>query len=299
MNLNPDELWNPMLAAEGELGKIKYPKIALPKLNGVRGCNQKGLLLSRSKKPIPNLYTRKLFSIQELTNFEGELVVGDFAHEEVFSISTSGVMSKDGTPDVVWHLFDMFHPTLPFYRRLEDLYDMVKDSSIERIAAVESKVMNSDAELQAYADWALTQGYEGLVLRDPMAKYKNGRSTQGEGGFMRFCPWFRSEATILSIVEGQVNQNESVRNELGYLKKSSHKENMVGSGQAGSVRVRDLVTGIEFNMPVPTDKLQKEMWADKAKYLNAIVKYKFKPSVIVGGKPRFPIYEGIRHSDDM
>lgn len=297
--METNDFFKPMLAAEGELGKIKYPKIALPKLNGVRGCNQKGHLLARSLKPIPNLYTRKLFSIPELTNFDGELVVGDFAHEEVFSISTSGVMSKDGTPDVVWHLFDVFHPSLPFYRRLEDLYDMVKGSSIERIVAVESKVVNSDAELQAYADWALAQGYEGLVLRDPMAAYKNGRSTQNEGGFLRFCPWLRSEAIILDIIEGQVNQNESVRNELGYLKKSSRKENLVGSGQAGSVRVRDLVTGIEFNMPVPTDKLQKEMWANKAKYLNAIVKYKYKPAVIVGGRPRFPQVEGLRSPLDM
>ena len=170
MNLNPDELWNPMLAAEGELGKIKYPKIALPKLNGVRGCNQKGHLLARSKKPIPNLHTRKLFSIPELTDFEGELVVGDFAHEEVFSISTSGVMSKDGTPDVYWYVFDYYHPTLPFYRRLEHLWKgVVGPLGSGRVIGVYGKVVNSDAEVQAYADWALAQGYEGLVLRDPMA----------------------------------------------------------------------------------------------------------------------------------
>lgn len=297
--MTPDNFFKPMLAAEGEIGKIKYPKIALPKLNGVRGCNQKGQLLARSLKPIPNLHTRKLFSIPELTDFEGELVVGDFAHEEVFSISTSGVMSKDGTPDVIWHLFDVFHPTLPFYRRLEDLYGMMKDTTIQRIAAVESKVVNSDAELQAYADWALAQGYEGLVLRDPMAAYKNGRSTQNEGGFMRFCPWLRSEAIILEIFEGQTNQNESVKNELGYLKKSTHKENMIGSGMAGSIRVRDLKTGIEFRMSGTTEAHLKDLWLNQHKYLGKIVKYKFKPAVIIGGKPRFAQWEGLRDPLDM
>ena len=65
------------------------------------------------------------------------------------------------------------------------------------------------------------------------------------------------------------------------------------------MRVRDIKTGTEFNIPVPTDKLQKYMWANKQEFLNAIVKYKYTPAVIIGGKPRFPQYIGVRHPDDM
>lgn len=294
-----EDLWNPMLAAEGELGKISYPKIGLPKLNGVRACNQKGDLLARSLKPIPNIHTRSLFSKLEADGLEGELVVGNLADEEVFSNSTSGVMTRAGSPSVVWHLFDIYHPTLPFYKRLEDLYTLHEGIAIPYTQAVESKVLKNDDDTQEYASWALRNGYEGLVLRDPLAPYKNGRSTQREQGFMRFCPWLRSEAIILEIIEGTINQNESVKNELGYLKKSTHKENLVGSGQAGSVRVRDIKTGIEFTMSVPTDKLQKYMWANKQEFLNKLVKYKFKPAVIIGGKPRFPQWEGLRDPLDM
>lgn len=294
-----ENLWNPMLAAEGELGKISYPKIGLPKLNGVRACNQEGNLLARSLKPIPNLHTRLMFSKKELDGQEGELVVGNLADEEVFTNSTSGVMTRIGEPDVVWHLFDIYHPTLPFYRRLEDLYTLAKESPFPRIQVVESKILYSDEDTQEYASWALRMGYEGLVLRDPDAPYKNGRSTQREQGFMRFCPWLRSEALILEIMEGQINQNVSVKNELGYLKKSSHKENLVGSGRAGAVRVRDMATLIEFNMVVPTVSLQSYMWAHQGEFLNKLVKYKYKPAVNVGGKPRFPQWEGLRSPLDM
>lgn len=297
--MTTDTFFKPMLAAEGELGKISYPKIGLPKLNGVRACNQGGNLLARSLKPIPNIHTRTMFSKLELDGLEGELVVGNLADEEVFTNSTSGVMSRAGEPSVVWHLFDIYHPTLPFYKRLEDLYTLHEGIAIPNTMAVESKVLKNDDDTQEYASSALRNGYEGLVLRDPLAPYKNGRSTQREQGFMRFCPWLRSEALILEISEGLINLNESVKNELGYLKKSTHKENMVGSGMAGSVRVRDLKTNIEFNVSGTTEAHLKDMWLNQDKYLGKLLKYKFKPAVNIGGKPRFPQWEGLRDPLDM
>lgn len=291
--------WKPMLAAEGVVGEIAYPKVALPKLNGVRGLNQGGSMLARSLKPIPNEYIRRLFGLSTLDGLDGELVVGDFAHEEVFAISTSGVMTREGKPDVTWHAFDYYHATAPYLDRLVMVSERVKRVDHPKIEPVEFCIVHNDADMQAYADWALHSGYEGLVLRDPKARYKTGRSTAREGGFLRFCPWHRSEAIILAIHEGQVNLNESKRNELGYLKKSSHKENKVWSGQAGAFTVRDISTGLEFNMPVPGDEFQKEVWAFPDKWVGAMIKYKFKPAVKVGGKPRFPQYEGIRHPDDM
>lgn len=104
--------FNPMLAAEGVLGKIKYPAVILHKHNGVRGLNQQGQLVARSLKPIPNKHTRSLYSHKALTNFDGELVVGDPFDEEVFATSTSGVMTVTGAPDVNWFLFD-FTTRLP------------------------------------------------------------------------------------------------------------------------------------------------------------------------------------------
>lgn len=291
--------FNPMLAAEAVIGKVKYPIIATPKHNGVRGLNQGGAMVARSLKPIPNAHTRGLFKGLMFSGLDGELVVGDPFDEEVFVISTSGVMTQLGFPDVTWFVFDVYHPTLPYVERLRLRDHIVEAGKNPRIQLIPWEILHNDEELVKCADSALATGFEGLVLRDPKAKYKTGRSTALEGGFMRFCPWFRSEARVTAIHEGEVNQNESKRNELGYLKKSSHKDNKVGSGRAGSVDVVDLKTGIGFSMPVPTVKLQQAMWENPGDYMLKIVKYKFKPAVKVGGKPRFPQWEGLRSPLDM
>lgn len=291
--------FKPHLAGEAELGKIAYPKVALPKLNGVRGLNQLGQLVARSLKPIPNIFTRHSYRGVHLHGLDGELVVGPFDDEEVFTNSTSGVMSKDGFPNVVWHIFDWFHESMPYIERLAVAEELVAQANHPSIIMVESRLVHSDQQMVEYSEWALSMGYEGLVLRDPDAKYKQGRSTAKEGSFLRFCPWHRSEAYILAIEEGQINLNESVKNELGYLKKSTHKANKVGSKQAGSITVKDIKSGVIFNMPVPTDKLQKYMWGHQEEFIGKICKYKFKPAVKIGGKPRFPQWEGLRAPEDM
>lgn len=295
-------MFKPMLAAEAVKGNINYGKngmVALPKLNGVRGANQAGSMYARSLKPIPNNFTRELFFGPEYANLEGELVVGAFDDEEVFSASTSGVMTLAGKPEVMWHVFDVYHPTMAFIDRLKLAHRIVEDVQHPNMAAVPFRVIHSDDELQIYADEALRQGYEGLVLRDPNATYKEGRSTALEGGFMRFCPWLRSEAIILGIVERMENKNPANKNELGRLMRSSHKANMVGLGRAGAAQCRDLGTGIEFSMTIPTDKLQKIVWDNPEGFLQKPVKYKFKPPVIKNGKPRFPQWEGLRADEDM
>lgn len=290
---------SPMLAAEGVLGAIPYPIIAMPKLNGVRGLVQQGVMMPRSLKKMRNVFTAKRFGLPALSNMDGELVVGDFADEEVFVISTSGVGSVEGEPGVRWYVFDFFHPTLSYIHRLELRDRAIAEANHPHVIPVPWKMLTSDEELVAYSDWALSQGYEGLVLRDPKAKYKQGRSTAKEAGFMRYCAWLKSEARILEIHEGEVNNNPSVANELGFAKKSSHKANKVGSGMAGAFTVKDLKTGIEFNVPVPSVELQKAVWADKEGYIGRIVHYYFKPPVKIGGKPRFPQHKGFREAWDM
>jgi len=295
-------VFNPMLAAEGVLGKIKYPQWALPKQNGVRGGLQNGSLLARSLKPIPNIHTRQTYEPIPHNGMEGELVVGPFDAEDVFTASTSGVMSVHGTPDVHWYMFDLIDKTLPFshrYEKLSRLVESTQASGRTDLSMIPHRIIHNDDELQEYASQVLSQGYEGLVLRGPGVKYKNGRATADEQSFMRFCPWIRGEAVILGIEEGEINLNPSVVNELGFKKKSSHKANKIGSGMAGAFVCKDLKTGIEHKMPVPTVALQKDVWTNPNKYLSKIAHYKFKPAVKPGGKPRFPQYEGLRDPRDM
>lgn len=302
----------PMLAAEGVLGQIKYPKYASLKLNGVRGFVLDGQLMARSLKPIPNRYTRELFSHTGLDGLDGELVVGPFGAEDVFSATTSGVMSQDGKPDVRLHVFDRFDlAELPFKERIGSLSSKLRGCAVlypglvGKLVQVEQALVKSDKEVKEMEVYALSLGYEGLVLRDLDAQYKFGRSTEKEGGFMRYCTWVTGEAEITGIEEGSTNTNPKQKNELGYTKRSFAKAGMVGTGVAGALVVRELKTNVVFNIPL--GKLKNEagstletkewFWANKDKVIGRIVRYRARPTVKTA--PRYPSFEGFRDPRDM
>ena len=297
------ELFNPMLAGEGVVGEISYPKLASPKLNGVRGLIQNNTLYARSLKPIVNNFVQDYFSGRPVLNgLDGELVVGYFGDKAVFTRTTSGVMSQDGEPDVRLYVFDYLTDTtkhLPFKDRNSIAKQLVQRLGDGRTVWVRQKLVHNDEEMQAFAKATLDLGFEGLVLRCPNALYKHGRSTDKEGTFLRFVPWHTSEAVILDVLEGEINGNESVVNELGYLKKSSAKAGKIPSGQAGSFKVQDLKTKAIFHMPVPGDEFQKAVWSTRGWWASKqIIRYKYKDGV-KGDIPRYAQYEGLRAVEDM
>lgn len=294
-----------MLADEAELdGSLTYPLIALPKHNGIRGIGLGGVY-SRTLTPIPNKHVQARFAADSKLECppDGELVVEPYGHEEVYNRTFSGVMSEDAVAEVSWYIFDVYHKDLGFEDRLrlrDKLVAEHKELGLgEHMHCVPWWVVHSDAEAQEKLDWALANGYEGLVLRSPTAKYKQGRSTKKEQGLLRLVPWLRSEAVITAIEELQVNNNESVPNALGLKKKAKIKENIVGAGVAGTFIMRDLKTNKVVSVLVQTEALQKEVWDNKDSWIGRIVKYKFKKPVKIGGAPRHPQYEGPRDLMDM
>ena len=297
------ELFNPMLAGEGVLGEITYPKLISPKLNGVRGIIQNNTLYARSLKPIVNAYVQDYFSGRPALNgLDGELVVGYFGDKEVFTRTTSGVMSQEGEPDVRLYVFDYLTDTtkhLPFKDRNSIAKQLVDKLSDDHIVWVTQKLVNNDTELGEFSQGMIGLGFEGVVLRCPNALYKHGRSTDKEGTFLRFVPWHTSEAVILDVLEGEINGNESVVNELGYLKKSSAKAGKIPSGQAGSFKVMDVKTKALFHIPVSGDEFQKAVWSTRGWWAsNQLIRYKYKDGV-KGDIPRYAQYEGLRAVEDM
>ena len=91
--------------------------------------------------------------------------------------------------------------------------------------------------------------------------------------------------------------NEKEVDERGYTKRSSHKDNKVASGVMGALVVKDLVTGVEFEIGTGFTAVDREaLWL--ASPVGKIVKYKFFP-VGVKDKPRHPVFLGFRGVEDM
>lgn len=292
-------MYKPMLAEEGTLENIIFPKIVLPKYNGMRGCIMDGSLKARSLKPIENEYISSFLSKPEYNNLEGELVVGNPTSPDTFTNTVSGVNTIKGEPDFHFYVFDMFHPTNPFYKRWNSAWERVKEINSPRISMVAMEFVSNKEELLRQYDCFISLGYEGIVLRDTNSLYKQGRTTIIENSFLRYVPWQTSEARILGYKEGYINTNPSEINELGRKKKSMSKEKLVPSGTAGSVQVEDIHTGANFSITVPTDELGKDVLENfDSKWKDQILRYRFKKGV-KGNTPRTPQWDGLRPLIDI
>jgi DNA ligase-1 len=140
-------------------------------------------------------------------------------------------------------------------------------------------------------------GYEGAMVRDPKGKYMYKRSTRG--ALMKLKVFQDDEATIIGFEEMMHNKNEAKKNALGRTERSTAKAGKVPAGVLGKWECRDLKTGIEFECGTGfTAKQRADFWRDRQVYVGEVIKYKHQPSGALT-KPRFPVFLGFRHKDDM
>lgn len=290
--------FKPMLAGKvKDTAKLRYPLVASPKLDGIRAVNPNGdTLLSRTLKAIPNFHVQKRFGHDALRYFDGELICGDPRDKDVYNKTYRAVMAKDGKPDVKLYTFDHFQFWgEAFFDRLGKLPDELPPS----VVVLEQKIINSEAELLAYEEHLLAEGYEGVMVRDITGRYKFGRSTDTEGLLLKLKRFADDDCQIIGFEELMSNQNEATTNELGRTKRSTHQENLVPMDTLGALIVKDVTTGVVFNIGTGfTAEQRQQMWNDRQYLIGQFAKYKhFKVGVVE--KPRFPVFLGMRDTIDM
>lgn len=299
--------FKPMLSAslDGvDLSTLRYPLLASPKLDGVRCLIWEGVAYSRNAKPIRNHFVQAW--AKDFHNLDGELIVGSPVHDhtgEPLGRTQSGVMSFDGEPDFKFYLFDApvrFYGRDCFQVSLEHLQTRVEDPK-GRIYNVAHEWCNGLDSLLAHEERALTQGYEGLMLRDPDGPYKHGRSTLREGYLMKLKRFTDGEAVVIGLEEGMVNHNELQRDELGRAKRSKDSSGLVPSGMVGTIIARDPVWGeLRIAPGTMTHGDRRQIWGRYA--LGAPTEVQLIGKTIhwrsfgygVKDKPRFPRFYGIR-----
>jgi DNA ligase-1 len=288
----------PMLAdSVKDFGTIRYPALATPKLDGIRCLKVDGRALSRSFKPIPNKLIRGQIETFLPDGVDGELIAGSFNQ------TTSGVMTRTGSPVFKYYIFDYVKddPNKPYQERMADLLELGMSNPIIStfVELVLPITINNEEQLLEYERKCLDEGYEGVMLRDPKGPYKFGRSTVREGWLLKVKRFEDSEAVVIGFEELMTNDNPQEVDELGYAKRATKKENLVPAGTLGSFRVRDLKTSQEFSVGSGMDAaFRLEVWNNQDAYVGKILKYKYFPT---GSKdlPRFPIFIGFRDPRDM
>lgn len=289
----------PMLAAPTDGLNLNYPIMVSPKLDGVRALILEGVVMSRSLKPIPNEHVQKLFGSSDLNGLDGELIVGKAYGDEVYRRTTSGVMSRDGLPDVSFMVFDDFMNPGSFSARFKQAQNRVRRYGKSSVKIVEHHIVACQETLFSIEEGYVSEGFEGVMIRHPDGPYKEGRSTPKEGYLFKLKRFEDGEAEIIGFEELLTNHNAAVVNKLGQLERGNKREFKSGADTLGALKVVDLKTGVEFSIGSGFSASDRTwFWVYRKMLTGRIVKYKFQP-VGVKDKPRFPVYQGFRDPIDF
>jgi DNA ligase 1 len=293
------KVFKPLLAVACEdVTKLNYPMLLSEKLDGIRMSVHNGVCMSRSMKPIPSTAVQAKFGRSEYEGYDGEIIYGDKNAKDVFNKSTRACMSHKfpeelDINELKFYVFDQITDD-PY----KDRWWYIRPDEQNQVIKLRNFPVNSPEEVQELEVGFLAMGAEGVMLRSPEGRYKQGRSTLKEGILLKVKQFVDEEATIIDFEEKMHNANEATVGELGQTKRSSHQENMIPCGTLGALVVHSekwgsFKIGTGFN-----DQQRQEIWDNKDKYDGQLVKFKYFAVGIVD-KPRFPVYIGIRHEDDM
>ena len=299
--------FQPMLSGkisnESDLDKIIYPVIASPKIDGIRCLIHPELgAVTRKLKAIPNLTTRiNLTRSKNIPNcLDGELVNAIEPHN--FQMTSSAVMSLGGIPQLIYYVFDNFEqPNKPYYERLQRL-DFLDNEIVDnvKIKVLDKSIIYDKEGLLLYEEQCLSEGYEGIMIRNPNMPYKYGRSaiTKTQQHLIKLKRFEDAEGKIIGFTELQRNQNELQYDNLGYAKRSTCKDGKVAGNCMGEVEV-EILNGEFSGKTVEvgsgfTQQQREEIWNNRDNgYLGRIVKFKYLP-IGCKDKPRHPIFLGFR-----
>jgi DNA ligase-1 len=302
----------PMLAKDADLSAVAWPQIAQPKLDGIRATVQDGVVLSRTLKPIPNKEVQR--RLAHLEGFDGELIVGDPTHPDCYRRTSSFVMAPDKLfPDVqepwTFYVFDLLtHAESPYALRADRLrmaFDRAgfDAGSGDYVRLVPSLGVDDIAALDEYEADLLAAGHEGVILRDPAAPYKHGRSGKS-GPLLKVKRFIDFEAKVIGVYEELHNGNVPYTNALGRTERASVKAFKTGKGTLGGLVLRAIngpAEGIEFRCGTGFDAaMRQSLWlthhapsATHPPVVGRVAKIKSFP-IGVKDKPRHPVFLGWR-----
>lgn len=285
---------------------IQMPLLASPKIDGIRFTAVNGEAQSRSGKRLPNEWFQSLFKDGQLDGLDGEVVVGldpsctDTANGTLFNRTQSAIMSRAGDPVISLHVFDdITNSGLQFQARTAHAAARVSRFDPQGLVVqyVEHKRLNSPDEVVAYEEEALLAGYEGIMLRHPLAPYKFGRSTLKQQGLIKVKRFVDDEATVIGFEPLERNTNPITRDAFGLAKRSSHKAGKIADNLLGKLLVRHSKYG-EFAVGSGFDVATRELiWNNKADYLYRLATFKYQPHGTMDA-PRAPIFKGFRDRID-
>lgn len=275
---------------------LYWPKYFSPKLDGIRVSGQEGTLITNSGKEIPNKEIIKQFA-PLVQGLDGELIVGPPNDPMVYNKTASVVMTKKN-PTVVgvaFYVFDTLDLNVTFEARLQYLQAC---SWSDVIQLLPQELVYSADEMWAKYEDNLARGYEGGILRNPRALYKQGRSTLASQDLLKVKPLADAEFLVGDLYEAQHNGNEATTDAHGHTVRSSHAENLTGNGMLGGFAANWYGHPFTIAPGSLTHAERRRIWENPAAYRGRTGVFTYMDHGILT-VPRHPRFKGWRDQLDL
>lgn len=282
------------LATQGVNGDFKiidminYPVRVEAKLDGLRCISVKSrgevTMFTRSGTLLETMPKIKA-AIEALPhdNFvlDGEAMGDDW--NESASVLMSSKSKKDDS-NIKYHVFDYVpldawqaQKSETHYRgRLLDLQMTIGDTAGKPFKYVKSTVANNETELRDFYNECLTEGYEGVMIKDMKANYQWKRSA----AILKMKPVATEEGVIVGWHEA--NEKTKRAGQFGgfLVLTPNGVVTKVGGGYTDSIKSQIQIEGPDT-------------------YIGRIVEAEHQPPFTADGKMRFPVFSRFRSAADV
>jgi len=205
----------------------------------------------------------------EFLEIDGEAYTHGMRHEEVHGIASRSVNPHSRLEDLEYWIFDVVEPIsmakrIDLLLKLAEIFKQVPGPC----HVVPFEVAENLEDVLRIYDKFVSQGYEGIIVRDHEASYVRKRSTQ----VMKFKPKKEDYYVIVGSVE-EVSIDGTPKNSLGALRcraNEGEEEFNVGTGFSADQR--------------------REFWKVREALMGRIVKVAYQHITSGRGVPRFPVF---------
>lgn len=266
--------------------QLPYPCLVSFKLDGIRAAQDMDLgFQSNSGKPFPSKYVQTLAMRLPYMGFDGEFLYGSPTEETCYTNTYRALMSIEWPEDLDkqqlrYYVFDVHDSRCAFNERMDVVSRRIQkvQDTLPWVIHLYHVELDNAEQLKVFYEEALERGYEGAIYRRPNAFYKQGRSTEKEGGLGKLKPYGKElfEARIVGWYP-QLQTLSSEVNELGYLKASKAADNVVTIDAIGGFYVEDCKTGVAFKLgggKLFTKRFRQDMFKNVESLIGKIIQYK-------------------------
>lgn len=276
---------------ENQLDNVIFPKFVQPKYDGIRVIFYNGIALSSSFKPLGNEMLQQIaHEFSELDGVECEYYIPP--SEGGFREATSICRNADRRDIDKGTLcaFDIFNPVMVYNDRLNKLDAIVnKVSKSLNITIAPTWIVKNKQEVQSHLRLMLDNSFEGIMIKDPDALYKQGRSTIKSQECLKLKPFVDDDAVVIGWKPEYENTNAAYTDELGRTVRSSAQDGKYAKELVGALQCKCLKYQLPFWVSGFTMEQKEAMWLTRDKLVGRTLCFKHQPCGCYDA-PRHPIF---------